>query len=146
MVPLSLYYHFIYYTISAFKAVLKGLNEWCKHNRLYINWSKTFLMLITNKRVNLSEFDVTKIQVVSKFKLLGVIIDNKLNFKEHVSQQCASINKRLFSIKRLFYMSFDVNLQFFKSFIMFIMLRLLFDVVNLLQQWSNQQADENVLS
>jgi hypothetical protein len=41
---------------SVFKSGLKSLNEWCKHNRLYINWDKTFIMLITNKRVQMPEF------------------------------------------------------------------------------------------
>lgn len=30
---------------------LEALDEWCKHNRLYINWDKTFIMYITNKRI-----------------------------------------------------------------------------------------------
>ena len=29
--------------ISKFKNGIKHLNEWCKHNKLYINWSKTFI-------------------------------------------------------------------------------------------------------
>ena len=34
--------------ISKFKSGLKCLNEWCHFNHLYINWSKTFIMFITN--------------------------------------------------------------------------------------------------
>ena len=107
--------------VSKFKNGLKSLNEWCKHNRLYINWSKTFVMFITNKKICLPTFiemESIKIEVVSRFKLLGVVIDNKLQFKDFVSNQCLSINKRLFSIKRLFYLPFDVKLQFFKTFIL----------------------------
>ena len=37
--------------VSNFKAGLKVLTEWCNFNRLFINWSKTFIMFITNKRV-----------------------------------------------------------------------------------------------
>ena len=39
--------------ISKFKKDLKNLNEWCKHNRLYINWNKTFIMFVTNKRIHI---------------------------------------------------------------------------------------------
>ena len=107
--------------ISSYKAGLKQLNEWCKHNRLYINWSKTYIMFVTKKRIKLPsfiEFDSIKVEVVDKFKLLGVLLDNKLNFNAYVAQQCLSINKKLYSIKRLFYLPFNVKLQFFKSFIL----------------------------
>ena len=66
------------------------LNEWCKHNRLYINWSKTFVMYITNKRVELPKsVDIINqsIEVVDSFVLLGVTLDNKLNFDLFVAQQ-----------------------------------------------------------
>ena len=107
--------------ISSLEFGLNELNEWCKHNRLYINWSKTFIMIITNKRLikpEFIEFDNIKIKVVSSFKLLGVLIDDKLNFQSYVAQQCLNINRKLFSIKRIFYLSFAVKLQFFKSFIL----------------------------
>ena len=88
------------------KTSLKHLIEWCDYNRLYVNWSKTFIMVITNKRVVIPQFieyNNIKIEIVKQFKLLGVIIDNKLNFNDYVSQQCRVINKKLFLIKRLFY-------------------------------------------
>ena len=56
--------------------------------------------------------------VVSKFKLLGVIIDNKLVFTSHVAHTCLTINVKLYSINRLFYLPFNVKLQFFKSFLL----------------------------
>ncbi len=33
--------------------LLKALLEWCEFNTLDINWSKTFFMFVTNKRVKL---------------------------------------------------------------------------------------------
>ena len=107
--------------ISNFKAGLKILIEWCNFNRLFINWSKTFIMFITNKRViipiNLDFGDIHLI-AVKKFKLLGFIIDSKLIFKLHVAQTCLTINRKLYSIKSLFYLPFKVKIQFFKSFIL----------------------------
>jgi hypothetical protein len=107
--------------IDRFKLSLKELTEWCKCNRLDINWSKTFFMIVTNKRIlRPSEilFNDSKIKVVDSFKLLGIIIDNKLNFLENSIYIRKEINKRMYSIKRLFYLPFSVKLQFFKSFIM----------------------------
>ena len=46
-------------------------------------------MFITNKRINTPsfiKFDGVKVEVVSQFKLLGVLIDNKLNFNAYVAQ------------------------------------------------------------
>ena len=78
-------------------------------------------MYITNRRVvKPKEFNVSdnKIEVVEQFKLLGVIIDNKLSFSQHVSNIRKSVFKKLYSIKRIFYLSFQVKVQFFKTFIL----------------------------
>jgi hypothetical protein len=74
---------------SLMKKEILELNEWCKHNCLYINWSKTFLMVYSNKRLKSFEYvetDTIRIQVGSKFKLLGVYFDNKFQFIDHVHQ------------------------------------------------------------
>jgi len=78
-------------------------------------------MFVSNKRVKFPgevKLNNVKIKVVTEFKLLGVTLDNKLTFSKHVSNICLAINKRLFSIKRLFYLCRSVKIQFFKSFIM----------------------------
>ena len=50
--------------------------------------------------------------------VFGGMIDNKLNFNYYASSLINSINKTLFAIKKLFYLSLDFKLQFFKSFIL----------------------------
>ena len=78
-------------------------------------------MFISNKRIkpptSLIIADNT-VEVVDIFKLLGVTIDNKLNFLKHAANLRLAINKKLYSIKRLFFLSTSVKLQFFKTFIM----------------------------
>lgn len=88
---------------------------------MFINWSKTYIMFITNKRKELPEFiqvDNQIIQRVKVFKLLGVLIDDKLTFKPFVDQQRLSINRRLYLIKRHYYLPHEVKIKFFKAFIM----------------------------
>ena len=68
-----------------------------------------------SKSINIFGHDVN---VVESFKLLGVTIDNKLNFCEHVALLRNTINRKLHSIKKLFYLSMNVRLQFFKSFVL----------------------------
>ena len=116
--------------INRFVNKLKTLLDWCQFNKLDINWSKTFFMFITNKRVKLPK-EITvgsklvndknediKVSVVNSFKLLGVTIDNKLNFTEHCSNLKKIVNKKLYSIKRLFFLCTSVKIHFFKTFIL----------------------------
>ena len=53
---------------------------------------------------------------MNQFKLLGVTIDDNLMFTRFLSDTCANVNKKMFSIKRLFYLSHAVKVQFFKTF------------------------------
>ena len=62
-------------------------------------------------------YNVYLISVADKFKF-SVLIDNKLTFKQHVTNICINVNRKLFSIKRLAYLPFLVRLQFFKTFIL----------------------------
>ena len=116
--------------VNRFVEKLKVLLEWCKFNKLDINWSKTYFMFVTNKRVKLpkeirvgTKFENNKIvdinvSVVTSFKLLGVTLDNKLTFLEHCSNIKKIVNKKLYSIKRLFFLCTSVKIHFFKTFIL----------------------------
>ncbi len=73
--------------MNSFNAELQFLDYWCKHNRLDINWTKTYFMFVTAKRIKLPTeiiFKDKKIEVVPSFKLLGVEIDNKLSFSQYI--------------------------------------------------------------
>jgi hypothetical protein len=99
------------------------LIEWCKFNRLDINWSKTFFMFVTNKRVSFPNSISLKnlnceVKVVDSFKLLGVEIDNKLSFQQYVANIKLTVMRKMYSIKRLFYLATSVKIQFFKTFIL----------------------------
>jgi hypothetical protein len=109
--------------INSFKQKLETLIDWCKFNKLDINWSKTFFMFVTNKRVKNKlpkeiMIDNNQIRVVDSFKLLGVTIDNKLNFVKYCSDVRLILNRKMYSIKRLFYLATSVKIQFFKSFML----------------------------
>ena len=111
--------------ICHFKHSLQHLLNWCLNNRLDINWNKTYIMIITHKKIDIPKtIDIEvlnkslSIQVVQQFKLLGVTIDDKLTFSQHVANICKKINMKLYSIKRLFYLPTAVKLQFFKTFIL----------------------------
>jgi hypothetical protein len=116
--------------ITRFVKKLRFFLEWCEFNTLDVNWDKTFFMFVTNKRVKLpneilvntkiveNKIVETKVSVVSSFKLLGVTLDNKLTFSEHCSNIKRIINRKLYSIKRLFFLCTSVKIHFFKTFIL----------------------------
>ena len=106
--------------INEFEKSIKTLLEWCDFKKLDLNWSKTFFMFIKNKRINYPtsiRICGIDIKVVDSFQLLGVNIDSKLTFNNFISKTKKSVNCKLYSIKRLFYLSYSVKIQFFKTFI-----------------------------
>ena len=75
--------------ITKFKKKLEVLINWCKYNKLDINWSKTDFMFVTSKRIKAPKvIEITtgvSVKVVEKFKLLGVTIDSKFKFETYSS-------------------------------------------------------------
>jgi hypothetical protein len=60
----------------------------------------------------------SNIQQVTEEKDLGIIIDNKLKFKQHINLQTKKANQRLGMIKRSFdFMDKDMFLTVFKSIV-----------------------------
>jgi hypothetical protein len=108
--------------ISKFNNSSIKLIEWCNFNQLDINWSKTKAMFITNKKsIDIPEhikISQNEVDVVNSFELLGVIIDNKLNFLKYIGELRRAVNKRLYSIKGLFFLSLKVKIQFLKTFLL----------------------------
>jgi hypothetical protein len=108
--------------ISKLRTELLNFIYWTEFNHLTINWQKTKFMFLTKKR-GLSfpssiSIDDSDIEIVSDFKLLGCTIDKDLNFQKHVSLLKQSVNRKLFSIRKIFFLPFMTKLQFFKTFIL----------------------------
>ena len=106
--------------VSNFRRKLEPFLEWVKLNQISINWQKTKLMVVTNKRIKSPSsliFGGNNVEVVTSFKLLRILIDYKLLFDEHFETLKKNVNTKLFSIKRIFYLSIDVRTHFFKIFI-----------------------------
>ena len=77
---------------------LDKLNEWFAVNKLSLNLSKTNFMLFTNSRrdQNISiSINNCEIDMVYKTKFLGVMIDNKLKWKDHVAMVKFKLSKSI---------------------------------------------------
>jgi hypothetical protein len=102
--------------IESYKTIFSSLNEGYHCNRIDIKFAKTYIIFITKKHIKLPKCVDIKIEVVEHIKMLGVTLDNKLNFAKHITLVCQMINRKMFSIKRLFQLSFSVKIQFSKHF------------------------------
>ena len=76
---------------------LSKISIWLRANKLSLNIGKTHFMLFSNKKrrhydLNI-KIDETKIEEVKKTKFLGVIIDNKLTWKDHVAHVASKVSK-----------------------------------------------------
>ena len=83
---------------------INQVGKWMNANKLTINYSKSNFMLFTNKKKNskfkleINNNQITESDIV---KYLGVIIDNKLNWKTHIEHICSKIVKGSWALTRL---------------------------------------------
>lgn len=87
---------------------LKDLNEWLSVNELKLNIKKTKAMCISNdgeyRRMvdsrSMVTIDGEQVEFVKVIKYLGIMVDCRLNFREHVDYVSKKIGKRLGVIGR----------------------------------------------
>ena len=101
---------------------LKDIVIWLRANKLSLNISKTHYMLFSNKKIiqpNVTiEINGQPITCVTKTKFLGVIIDNKLTWKEHISYICGKVAKGIWIISKVRkYLNKNTLLDLYNSFI-----------------------------
>lgn len=82
---------------SQMQSSIDQVVEWCKYNHMIINSKKTKDMLIGPMANNPPDalMTSTKIERVTSFKLLGVILSNDLCWHDHVETICLKAGKRL---------------------------------------------------
>ena len=86
---------------------LCNVNRWLRANKLTLNNEKTKFMLIASKRKlnqipnNLQILvNNSLIQQVKQKEVLGVIIDQELNWKEHIDAQCKKLSSAIALLRR----------------------------------------------
>ena len=85
---------------------LTKFSTWCKGNKLSLNIGKTKSTVFKpsfrdkdNIRPSI-EIDNSLLQYVQWFKYLGVTIDNKLTFKQHVNQTIKNVAFRSYTMTK----------------------------------------------
>ena len=76
---------------------LKNIQEWLCCNKLSLNVLKTHYMVFTPKNKYIDDVDIrinnVQIERVYVTKFLGVQIDSKLNWKNHIDYTCKKLSK-----------------------------------------------------
>ena len=107
---------------SEMNLTLDKINTWAFNNELLINTKKTKFMYFGNKNSNATEHALKigslDIEGVKSFKLLGVVIDERLDFKMHIDNVIKIINKNLGVINKIkFYFTKSSLLNLYYSLI-----------------------------
>ena len=83
---------------------LKLIDEWLTTNKLKVNYSKSkFIVFSYRKSISISplQFGSNTISQTDSIKFLGITLDNKLNFREHIGSICCKISKSVGLLYRL---------------------------------------------
>ena len=81
------------------------IDHWMHANKLSINLTKSQYMLVTYKKFDLDHFKVSsnnsEIKRNECIKYLGVLIDDKLCWKNHIDYTCSKISKGCWALQNL---------------------------------------------
>ena len=88
------------------KSNLIYIEKWCLSNRLILNFTKTFQILFKtpNKTVPypedyILEMGNTELLSMPSTKFLGIVLDDAINFKCHISELCRKLNYALLLLR-----------------------------------------------
>ena len=103
--------------IEKLKVKANDIFQWFNENAIKENTDKCHLLITTNEERNIS-IRGEKIQNRKSEKLLGVSIDNKLYFTEHVHKICDKASQKLNALARLSsFMSLEKRRLIMKAFV-----------------------------
>jgi hypothetical protein len=124
------------------------IENWLSHNRLILNAKKTNGMFISNgKKTNPSFNSIiinlsgAPIPFVQTFRYLGVMVDDKLNFHQHIKKICKQVTYKTNVLKKCAYL-FDLK---FKTILFKLFIQSQFDYCSTLLFNLNNQSDQEKL-
>lgn len=84
---------------------LTDVTQWMNENELILNTTKTRLMQYVSYNSDpmkiVVKCDNNRIEEVSDFKSLGIVIDKNLNWKKHIDEICNKLNRFVFALKKV---------------------------------------------
>lgn len=105
---------------------ISKIHDWCLKNCMVLNESKTKYILITNYQKR-SKLEFTNLHISigqvpieqsKEEKLLGVYINENLNWDTHINNLCKKLSSKLMLLKRLkVYMDIPTRVLFYNAYI-----------------------------
>lgn len=99
------YKAFFFYDESRFLECIKEFSIWCKENYLLLNAVKTKEIIIDfrilKETVHPISIEDQIVETVHHYKYLGITIDDKLNWHEHIKNVYKKVNQRLYFLRKL---------------------------------------------
>ena len=81
---------------------MEKLSSWFASNYLQVNEDKTQAMILGNSSYRYDlEFAGTPIDINNHLKILGICLDNKLSFREHISIMLKKVYSKIGALRRL---------------------------------------------
>ena len=81
---------------------MEKLSSWFASNYLQVNEDKTQAMILGNSSYRYDlEFAGTPIDIKNHLKILGICLDNKLSFKEHINIMLKKVYSKIGALRRL---------------------------------------------
>jgi len=77
---------------------INHVKKWCLQNKMKLNEAKTQILPILKRKKSLDNFSF---KTCDSLRFLGIIIDKKLSFTEHFSQQCIKASRNIYLLKAL---------------------------------------------
>ena len=94
---------------SNIQIALDNLHVWCRENCMIINSLKTNVMLVTtnqkrqrleNEKLDL-KFNNETLNTISNDKILGVFVDKKLNWTDHIKHLTKNNNASIWLLSKI---------------------------------------------
>ena len=81
---------------------MERLSSWLDHNYLQANGDKTQAMVLGKSTHQYDlQFNGAPIDIKEHLKILGVLLDNKLSFQEHISEMLKKVFAKIAALRRL---------------------------------------------
>ena len=107
--------------INGLNSIAQDIHRWCTENKLTVHLDKTEAMIIAYRPfigpLRPIQFGNNNIKIVTKLKSLGVVINNKLNWKEQRQKVAKSYSAKLSQLKRMKYPSSVLEEIYYKSIV-----------------------------
>ena len=78
---------------------ISNFSDWCEKNKQYHNQEKSQLMIFSRKQITFQQ--PLPINIQKSMKILGVILNDRLTWHDHVDAICNKASKRLYILRAL---------------------------------------------